>query len=106
MRWIIAYDISDPRRLQRTARCLAHYAQRVQKSVFLFQGDEQHLVHVLEEAAAQIDPRRDRLQAFPLARRRATHDRGRDANLLPAAAAVVAAPGALWHVDPLLPGGD
>jgi hypothetical protein len=74
--------------------------------VFLFEGDEHSLVHVLDEAAAHIDPRTDRLQAFPLASRRATHDRGGDANMLPAAAAVVAAPGAVVYVDPLLPRRD
>jgi CRISPR-associated protein Cas2 len=103
MRWIIAYDISDPRRLNRTARCLQQHAQRVQKSVFIFEGDEAHLLCVLDHAAEHIDPRCDRLQAFPMASRRPTHDRGGPANLQPAASAVVAAPGMLLHVDPLVP---
>ena len=32
---LIAYDIRDPRRLRRVARCLETWATRVQNSVFL-----------------------------------------------------------------------
>ena len=32
--YLIAYDITDPRRLHRTARALKRYGRRVQKSLF------------------------------------------------------------------------
>ena len=33
-RWLIIYDIRDPRRLRRIAKMMEHYGIRVQKSVF------------------------------------------------------------------------
>ena len=34
MRWIVLYDIRNPRRLRRVARLMEGYGQRVQHSVF------------------------------------------------------------------------
>ena len=67
MAYLIAYDIADPRRLQRVARFLERRAVRCQKSVFLFQGSETALVGLLDEAARRIDPDADVLQAWRLA---------------------------------------
>ena len=39
MRWIIAYDIRDKRRLQKVYRHLCGYAFHLQNSVFLLQGE-------------------------------------------------------------------
>ena len=100
MLWIIAYDIAHPRRLRRTARVLERDAQRVQKSVFVFDGSELRLQELLERAAAQIDPQADRLQAWRLASRHPSHDYGGQANLLPLARALVAAPAGLFYVRP------
>ncbi len=33
-RWLIIYDIRDPRRLRKIAKMMEHYGVRVQKSVF------------------------------------------------------------------------
>lgn len=51
MRFLIAYDIADPRRLSRVACYLEKHAVRCQKSVFMADMTEQELVHVLDEVA-------------------------------------------------------
>jgi len=50
MRFLIAYDIGDPKRLRRIARLMERHAVRVQKSVFLFDGEEAALISLLDEA--------------------------------------------------------
>jgi CRISPR-associated protein Cas2 len=40
MQCLIAYDISDSRRLQRVHRHLQQYARAIQRSVFLFEGEQ------------------------------------------------------------------
>lgn len=64
--FIIAYDIACPRRLQRTARLLERRAQRCQKSVFVFHGDDDAIDRVLDEASKLISPRQDCIQAWKL----------------------------------------
>ena len=66
MRFLIAYDIADPRRLRKVARRLERLAVRCQKSVFLFQGDEAALLALLDEAAGLIEVKEDVLQAWKL----------------------------------------
>ncbi|MEZ6141686.1 MAG: CRISPR-associated endonuclease Cas2 [Zavarzinella sp.] len=39
MKYIIAYDIADPKRLRKIARLMEKWAIRTQKSVFLHSGD-------------------------------------------------------------------
>ncbi len=66
MDYLIAYDIADPRRLQRTARLLEKRALRCQKSVFLFRGDGAAVEALLDEAAARLDLAVDVIQAWRL----------------------------------------
>jgi CRISPR/Cas system-associated endoribonuclease Cas2 len=40
MRYLIAYDISESRRLQRVQRHMQQYARPLQRSVFLYEGNE------------------------------------------------------------------
>src|SRR5207302_53333 len=49
MLYLVAYDVADPRRLRRVARVLERAALRVQKSVFLFRGEEAPLVALLAQ---------------------------------------------------------
>lgn len=67
MLYLLAYDISDPSRLQRVARRLERYAQRVQKSVFAFRGDYTGVVKLLDELIPLIDTQQDIVQAWKLA---------------------------------------
>jgi len=39
-KWLIIYDIRDPKRLQKTAKVMTGYATRVQKSVFELEANE------------------------------------------------------------------
>ncbi len=64
--FVVAYDIADPRRLQRVARVMERYALRTQRSVFLFRGTVRELEALLDSAAAVMDLRADVVQAWQL----------------------------------------
>ena len=81
MRYLIAYDICEPRRLQRVGRFFDKHAVRCQKSVFIFTGDAAHLLRVLDQAAQLIDSAVDVVQAWKLAPREST--RGQRRGLAP-----------------------
>lgn len=66
MRFLIAYDIADPRRLRRVARFMERRAVRSQKSVFLFHGDEAAAGRLLEEVGPLLDGGADCVQAWKL----------------------------------------
>src|SRR5204862_195561 len=57
MHYLVAYDITDPRRLQRVARFLEKRALRCQKSVFLFAGDAAQLAALLAGRYQPAAPR-------------------------------------------------
>jgi CRISPR-associated protein Cas2 len=65
MKFIIAYDIANPRRLRRVAKRLEQSAVRVQKSVFVFHGTRHDLDAVKGDLVSLIDVAEDRLQAWP-----------------------------------------
>ena len=64
--FLIAYDVSHPRRLRRVARVLERRGVRCQYSVFLFRGTEAELRALLDELAALIRPAEDVVQAWPV----------------------------------------
>jgi CRISPR-associated protein Cas2 len=66
MRYLIAYDICDPKRLRKAARLIERYSLRCQKSVYLFEGTEETLTDLLTQGAALLDPGADILQAWKL----------------------------------------
>ena len=72
MRYLIAYDITDPRRLKQVGRLLAKHALRCQKSVFLLTEAGVTLRELLAQVAPLMDAETDLLQAWAL-----THPRGR-----------------------------
>ncbi len=67
MRYLIAYDIADPRRLRRVARLLEKRALRCQKSVFFADVTPDRLQQILDELEQLIDGRDDCIQAWRLA---------------------------------------
>lgn len=67
MPFVIAYDISDPRRLRRVARFLERRAMRCQKSVFLLRASPQRVEALLDELLPLLDPSQDAVQAWELA---------------------------------------
>ena len=63
-RYIIAYDITHPKRLRRVARILEKHAIRSQKSVFQFFGTHDELLVVVNELNEAIDHEEDLVQAW------------------------------------------
>ena len=66
LRYLIAYDICDPRRLGRVHRFLRKSGLPVQYSVFTAQLTERKLKRVLEGLAAIIHPDGDDIRVYPL----------------------------------------
>lgn len=64
--FLIAYDITDPRRLQRMHRYLSRVAVPIEYSVFFASEDPRRMLGILREAANRIDPRSDDLRCYPL----------------------------------------
>ena len=67
MLFVLAYDVADPRRLRRVARCLEKRALRCQYSVFLFRGDRAAVLGLLDEVRPLLDAAEDVIQAWPVA---------------------------------------
>lgn len=63
--WLIAYDISDPRRLRRVERAVAAVGVRVHYSLFLCELDEDALAGLQRRLARLIDTESDSLQYLP-----------------------------------------
>ena len=64
--YLVAYDICDPRRLQRVQRRLKREAMAVQKSVFFYQGSERDLKSLLDELAREMKLKVDDMRAWPV----------------------------------------
>lgn len=63
---LVAYDITDPRRLYRTARLLRRYGHRVQQSVFECHLDARTVPRLVVELEGLIDARVDRVAIYRL----------------------------------------
>jgi CRISPR-associated protein Cas2 len=64
--WLVAYDIADPRRLQRVHRYLKRHAIPVQYSVFVLHGNQILLQRVLSGIAELISTQADDVRAYHL----------------------------------------
>ncbi len=67
--WLIGYDITSPKRLQRIYRVMLRHATPLEYSVFLFTGTERGKQRCLDELIALIDPKTDDLRCYPLPER-------------------------------------
>ena len=99
MRFMVAYDITAPRRLRKVARLLEKHALRCQKSVFLYEGSKEKLAALLDEIQGLISVNEDCVQAWGLveSQPRVGMLRGTSAYLYPAS--VVVASGKPIFVD-------
>ncbi len=68
MRCLIAYDICEPRRLQRVQRHLQQYARPLQRSVYLFEGNEADFSRCLTGLEQRIDAHHDDIRIYGIAR--------------------------------------
>jgi CRISPR-associated protein Cas2 len=66
MDMIIAYDIADPRRLNRTAKIMKDYGVRVQKSIFEADVDNKRFVEMKRRVKDVILESEDGVKYFPL----------------------------------------
>jgi CRISPR-associated protein Cas2 len=66
MLWLVAYDITDAKRLARVAKLMKRYGTRVQRSIFECRLDQTRLSLLRAEIKATIKPRRDRVQMYRL----------------------------------------
>jgi CRISPR-associated protein Cas2 len=64
MAWIIAYDITCPRRWRRFYRLVREYGVRLQWSVFLVTQAPFHRAQFLSAAAKLIDPKADDVRLY------------------------------------------
>lgn len=65
-RFVIGYDIADPKRLIRIHHAMKDFACPLQYSVFLFSGSEECLAAMLEPVKALMDMPLDDLRCYKL----------------------------------------
>ncbi len=63
---IVAYDIADPRRLNRVAKIIKDYGVRVQKSIFEVKVDEKRFKEMKKRVEEIIEKEEDGVKYFPL----------------------------------------
>lgn len=63
---MVCYDISDPKRLNKTARILENLGLRVQKSFFQCEIDEKKKDLLVHRLLKVIKPRKDYFYIYPL----------------------------------------
>jgi CRISPR-associated protein Cas2 len=64
--YIVAYDISDPKRLRKVARCCEDFGVRKQLSVFLVRISATDFVRLRARLYDLIDLQEDQVQFIPL----------------------------------------
>jgi len=66
---IVAYDIADPKRLQKIAKVMKDYGIRVQKSIFEVEVSEASFREMRGRAEMILEPAVDGVKFFPLCER-------------------------------------
>jgi len=75
--WLIAYDISSPKRLGRVHRYLKTVAVPVQYSVFAAEETAAGIQRIRNRLAEEINPKTDDVRIYPLPRNLELHHYGR-----------------------------
>lgn len=71
--FLICYDITDPRRLNRIASCLTKSSLRIQKSIFIFKGSFKLFNEVLRQVLTKLDASKDDLRVYEITHRNSVH---------------------------------
>ncbi|MHB1645878.1 MAG: CRISPR-associated endonuclease Cas2 [bacterium] len=66
MIYMICYDITNPKRLRKTAKVLQNYGIRIQKSFFQCEIFRDMLNKLLKDILAVVDVSMDKLYVYPL----------------------------------------
>ncbi len=66
MQYLIGYDISDPKRLQKIHRKMRKFATPLQYSIFLLEGTNIHLDKCLAEVLKILHKTQDDLRVYPI----------------------------------------
>ncbi len=66
MKMIVAYDIADPKRLQRVAKVMEDFGDRVQKSIFEVTLGKAAFRQMKTRLEQEIVPEADGIKYFPL----------------------------------------
>ena len=66
MKYLIGYDISDEKRLQKIYKRMTEFATPIQYSVFLFEGNVAHLQKGLNKVLDILNKKEDDLRVYPL----------------------------------------
>lgn len=66
MNMIVAYDIADPKRLNRVAKIIKDYGVRVQKSIFEVTVDSRLFLEMRLRIEEEIEPDVDGVKYFPV----------------------------------------
>lgn len=66
MIYMLCYDISDPKRLQKTAKTLENFGLRIQKSFFQCEIPEQKMEELKQEVLKIIHRQEDSFFIYPL----------------------------------------
>lgn len=69
LRWLVIYDIADPKRLRKVERVCLDHGVRLQESVFLCELDPAALAAMQERLADRIDADEDSVRYYPLCQR-------------------------------------
>jgi len=64
--WLLAYDIANPRRLNRVHRLIVKHCVPVQYSLYYFEGSPRALQELLADLEALINATADDVRAYPL----------------------------------------
>lgn len=66
MKYLIGYDISDEKRLQKIYKKMTEFATPIQYSIFLFEGSQEHLQKGLDKVLNILNKKEDDLRIYPL----------------------------------------
>ena len=66
MQYLIGYDITDEKRLQKIHKIMTKYATPIQYSIFLFEGMRKELQHCIDDVMTVFHKKKDDLRIYPL----------------------------------------
>lgn len=66
MKYIIGYDITEPKRLGKIYKKIIKFATPIQYSLFLYEGTEKELTNAMQSILNLLDKKTDDLRIYPI----------------------------------------